>query len=195
MSRLSIVGISGNLARPSRTRTLVDAILGEVNARGLGDTKSFDVVDAGPDVGASLSREGASLRVDRILSAIEGADVLIAASPVYKASYTGLFKHLFDLLDPKALEGRHVLLAATGGSDRHALVIEHQMRPLFAFFGAHILPVSLYAVNGDFEGSEGIAQSIAPRVSRAVDQLAHLQPRQTTAAVATNRISLIQHVA
>ena len=75
------------------------------------------------------------------------------------------------------------------------LVIEHQLRPLFAFFGAHILPVSLYAVNGDFEGSEGIAQSIAPRVSRAVDQLAHLQPRHTTATPATNRISLIQHVA
>ena len=130
MSRLSIVGISGNVARPSRTRTLVDALLAEARARGLGDTRSFDLVDAGPDIGASLSREGASDRVDRILSAIERADVLVAASPVYKASYTGLFKHLFDLLDPKALEGRHVLLAATGGSDRHALVIEHQLRPL-----------------------------------------------------------------
>ena len=101
-----------------------------------------------------------------MLSAIEDADVLVAASPVYKASYTGLFKHLFDLLDPKALEGRHVLLAATGGSDRHALVIEHQLRPLFAFFGAHILPISLYAVNGDFEGSDELAPSIG-RVSAA----------------------------
>jgi FMN reductase len=91
MSRLSIVGISGNLARPSRTRTLVDSILSEVRERGLGDTRSFDIVDAGPDIGASLSREGASERVDRILSAIENADVLVAASPVYKASYTGLF--------------------------------------------------------------------------------------------------------
>src|SRR5882757_3973575 len=130
MSRLSVVGISGNLARPSRTRTLVNGILEEVRKRGLGDTRSFDIVDGGLELGASLSREGAPERVDRILSAIENADVLVAASPVYKASYTWLFKHLFDLLDPKALEGRHVLLAATGGSDRHALVIEHQLRPL-----------------------------------------------------------------
>jgi FMN reductase len=197
MSRLSIVGISGNLARPSRTRALVDAILAEVEKRGLGITRSFDLVDAGPDVGASLSREGASERVDRILSAIENADVLIAASPVYKASYTGLFKHLFDLLDPKALEGRHVLLAATGGSDRHALVIEHQLRPLFSFFGAHILPVSIYAVNGDFENSEAPAPSIVPRIGRAVDQLADLTPHGSTASQnpAANRISLIQHVA
>jgi FMN reductase len=197
MSRLSVVGISGNLARPSRTRTLVDAILSGVRARGLGDTRSFDLVDAGPDIGASLSREGASERVDRILSAIESADVLVAASPVYKASYTGLFKHLFDLLDPKALEGRHVLLAATGGSDRHALVIEHQLRPLFSFFGAHILPVSLYAVNGDFENPDELAASIVPRINRAVDQLAHLQPRSSAASqsAASNRISLIQSVA
>lgn len=197
MSRLSIVGISGNVARPSRTRTLVDALLAEAWARGLGDTRSFDIVDAGPEIGASLSREGASERVDRILSAIETADLLVAASPVYKASYTGLFKHLFDLLDPKALEGRHVLLAATGGSDRHALVIEHQLRPLFSFFGAHILPVSIYAVNGDFESSEELAPSIAPRIARAVDQIAGLSPRGAASGqgAATSRISLIQHVA
>lgn len=194
MARLSIVGISGNIARPSRTRTLVDAILAEASARGLGDTKSFDIVDAGPDIGSSLAREGASRGVDRILSAIEGADVLVAASPVYKASYTGLFKHLFDLLDPKALAGRHVMLAATGGSDRHALVIEHQLRPLFAFFGAHILPISIYAVNGDFEGSEELAPALEPRIVRAVDQLATLEP-SATASQPANRISLIHSVA
>ena len=117
--------------------------------------------------------------------------MLVAASPVYKASYTGLFKHLFDLLDPKALEGRHVLLAATGGSDRHALVIEHQLRPLFAFFGAHVLPVSLYAVNGDFVSSKELAPAFRERIGRAVDQIAGLVSRGT----APNRISLVQSVA
>jgi FMN reductase len=197
MSRLSIVGISGNVARPSRTRTLVAALLANARARGLGDTRLFDIVDAGPEIGASLARAGASERVDRLLSAIESADVLIAASPVDKAAYTGLFKHLFDLLDPKALEGRHVLLAATGGSDRHALVIDHQLRPLFSFFGAHVLPVSIYAVNGDFENSEEFAPSIAPRIARAVDQLATLSPRNPASgqSAAATRISLIQSVA
>ena len=188
---MNIVGISGNLARPSRTRTLVDTILAEINERGLGTTRSFDLVDAGPDIGASLSREGASERVDRILSAIEHADVLIAASPVYKASYTGLFKHLFDLIDPKALEGQHVLLAATGGSDRHALVIEHQLRPLFSFFGAHILPLSLYATDADFANSTELLPTASRRVTRAVDQFAGLAPRLTKPA----RLSLLQSVA
>ena len=176
MSRLRIVGIAGNLTRPSRTRTLVGAVLAEAAARGLGATELFDLVDAGPELGATLSRDAAAERVDRVLSAIEGADVLVAASPVYKGSYTGLFKHLFDLLDPKALDGQHVLVAATGGSERHALVIEHQMRPLFAFFGATTLPISLYASNGDFGDPEGLAPPIRARIARAVEQLAALQP-------------------
>ena len=191
MSALTIVGISGNLTRPSRTHTLVDAILAEAAARGLGDTQSFDVADIGAELGGTLSREGAGKRVDEVLSAIERADVLVAASPVYKGSYTGLFKHLFDLLDPKALEGRHVLVAATGGSDRHALVIEHQLRPLFAFFNAHVLPVSLYAVNGDFENSTELSPAIGSRIVRAVDQIAKLTPR----SAAGNRISLLHSVA
>ena len=188
---MQIVGISGNLTRPSRTRTIVQALLTEADERGLGGAQLFDLVDIGPELGASLTREGAGKRVDEVLAAIERADLLIAASPVYKGSYTGLFKHLFDLLDPKALQGRHVMVAATGGSDRHALVIEHQLRPLFSFFGAHILPISLYAVNGDFVGSEELAPIIRERVVRAVDQIAGLGLRGTT----PNRISLVRSVA
>jgi len=103
--------------------------------------------------------------------------VLVAATPVYKASYTGLFKHLFDLLDPKALEGRPVLLGATGGSERHALVVEHQMRPLFGFFGCALLPTSLYAVNSDFIGGTELAPAITGRIERAVDEIAALPPK------------------
>ena len=195
MPALRIVGIAGNSpARraPARWSTPSSRRSQRAgSARRSSSTSSMPVRNSARRCRATARAE----RVDRILSAIESADVLVAASPVYKASYTGLFKHLFDLLDPKALEGRHVLLAATGGSDRHALVIEHQLRPLFAFFGAHMLPISLYAVNGDFEGSDGIAQSIAPRVSRAVDQLVHLQPRHAAAPPMSNRISLIQSVA
>jgi FMN reductase len=101
MSAPRIVGIAGNITRPSRTRLLVDAILAETAKRGLGETQSFDIVDAGPELGMAVSRETVAPHLDRILSAIERSDVLIAATPVYKASYTGLFKNLFDLLDPR----------------------------------------------------------------------------------------------
>ena len=170
---MRIVGIAGNLTRPSRTRTLVDAVLAEAAARGLGETESS--ISSMPGRSSARRCRATARRARRpVLSAIESADVLVAASPVYKASYTGLFKHLFDLLDPKALEGRHVLLAATGGSDRHALVIEHQMRPLFAFFGAHILPVSLYAVNAISRAPGSSLPRSCARIARAVDQITAL---------------------
>jgi FMN reductase len=171
MSRPTIVGISGNIVRPSRTRVLVGGVLSEVERRGFADTLQLDVIDAGPKLGLALRRDLAAPDVDRVLAVIEGADALVAASPVYKASYTGLFKHLFDLLDPKALEGKPVIVGATGGSDRHALVIEHQFRPLFAFFGAQMLPLGLYACDRDFATPDELGPPALARIARAVDQL------------------------
>ena len=74
---------------------------------------------------------------------IESATLLIVASPVYRASFTGLFKHVFDFVGQYSLIDKPVLLAATGGSDRHALIIEHQFRPLFSFFQALTLPIGV----------------------------------------------------
>lgn len=182
---MNIVGISGNLGRPSRTRTLVSAILSDAAARRIGTTDVLDLVDAGPHLGVTLSRGAAPDQLDQVLTAIETADVLVAASPIYKASYTGLFKHLFDLLDPKALEGRQVLLAATAGSQRHALAIEHQMRPLFAFFGAHVLPISIFAVNDDFVGDHDLTPQLRTRISRAVDQFDAILARRFADETAT----------
>ena len=171
MPPLRIVGISGNLTRPSRTRTLVGAILRQVEARGLGEVELLDLVDAGPELGAAVERGKLAAAPDRVLTAIETSDVLVVATPVYKAAYTGLLKHLFDLIDPTVLEGRPVVLAATGGSDRHALVIEHHLRPLFAFFGAQALPAGLYATNADFVSSDQLAVATEGRIGRVVDQL------------------------
>ena len=78
------------------------------------------------------------------------ADALIVGSPVYKGSYTGLFKHLFDFVEPEALAGKPVILTATGGGPRHALVVEHSLRPLFGFFTALTIPTAIYASDQDF---------------------------------------------
>ena len=109
MPPLRIVGISGNLTRPSRTRTLVGAILRQVEDRGLGEVELFDLVDAGPELGAAVERGKLAAAPDRVLTAIETSDVLVVATPVYKAAYTGLLKHLFDLIDPTVLDGRPVV--------------------------------------------------------------------------------------
>jgi FMN reductase len=172
MTELRIVGISGNLTRPSKTRTLVGEILHQAETFGLGKGELYDLVDAGPELGAAVQREGAAELPDRILSAIETADALVVGTPIFKASYTGLFKHLFDLIEPKMLEGRPVLVAATGGSDRHALVIEHQLRPLFAFFRASVLPVGIYATNSDFGAGGELTEALIGRITPVAEQFA-----------------------
>ncbi|GGG41534.1 FMN reductase [Chelatococcus composti] len=149
MSRLSIVAVSGNTHRPSRTRLLVEAIAAEVGSWRSIDLEVFDLVDIGEEIGA-FSRAALGPRAAAIIRTIAAADGLIVGSPVYKGSYTGLFKHLFDLVEPQALAGKPVIASATGGGHRHALVVEHQLRPLFGFFGAHTVPTGVYASAEDF---------------------------------------------
>ena len=125
-----------------------------------------------------------------MLSAIETSDALVVATPIYKASYSGLFKHLFDLIDPKALAGRPVILAATGGSDRHALVIDHHLRPLLARLlrASRSVPCGIYATEVDFTAEGAVTDIAARRIAPAVDQLATvlagLAHQQTAATLA-----------
>lgn len=166
-----IVGVSGNLGRPSKTRALVEAIVGQASARLGGRGVVFDVSELAPAFGAATEMADLGPEARSALEQIIGADALVVASPVYKGSYTGLFKHLFDLIPPADLAGKPVLLAATGGGDRHALVIEHQLRPLFGFFEAATLPTGIYASGRDFQDGEPTAPALLDRVERAVDQL------------------------
>ena len=165
-----IVAFSGNTHRPSRTRTLVEAVAAELSRLRPIDLKVYDLVDAGTGI-AVASR---SLPAARIVEGIESADALIVGSPVYKGSYAGLFKHLIDFVAPEALIGKPVVLTATGGGPRHALVVEHSLRPLFGFFSAQAAPTAVYA--GDTEISEGrVADEIVrARVAQAAGELARL---------------------
>ena len=103
------------------------------------------------------------------LAAVEAADALIVGTPVYRASFTGLFKHFFDFVEQTALVDVPVLLAASGGSDRHALVLEHQLRPLFSFFQAQTLPIGVYATDRDFTPEYTVkSEQLSDRVTLAV---------------------------
>ena len=108
-------------------------------------------------------------------------------SPVYRASFTGLFKHLFDFVGQYELVGKPVLLAATGGGERHALMIEHQLRPLFAFFQALTLPLGVYASDTDFQRytitSEVLRQRIALAADRALPLVGYAATRSVEALV------------
>jgi FMN reductase len=165
---LKVVGVSGSLHTPSKTSALVSAIIDAVGRHARIESRLIELADIGPSLAGALRRDDVAPEVADALHAIESADLLVAASPVYRASFTGLFKHLFDFVDQYALVGQPVLLAATGGGERHALIIEHQLRPLFGFFQAITLPLGVYASASDFDGYELRSDSALQRIEQAV---------------------------
>jgi FMN reductase len=165
---LRVVGISGSLQSPSRTTALVHAIVDEVGRRVPTHPTVIEIATLGPRLAGALRREDLSPTAEEALELIESADLLVAASPVYRGSFTGLFKHVFDFVGQYALVGKPVLLAATGGGERHALILEHQLRPLFGFFQALTLPAGVYASDSDFVGGEVASPQVAARISKSV---------------------------
>jgi len=169
-----IVAIAGSVHRPSRSRALAEALaaatLNRVDAR----LETFDLIDIGPGLGAAFTREQLSAEARRAVEAVEQADAVIAVSPVYKGSYTGLFKHLIDFITPATLLNKPVIIGATGGGQRHGLVVEHQLRPLFGFFSALTVPTSVYASDSEFTNGYPSDALLLERIELASAQLAAL---------------------
>jgi len=169
MSRkIKVVAVSGSVQRPSRTLVLVEQLIAALVDQVPIELHLIEVGKLAPQLGPALYRSHLPEAVEAELQAIESADLLIVASPVYRGSYTGLFKHLFDLVHQDALIDVPVLLAATGGSDRHSLVIDHQLRPLFSFFQARTAPLGVYASEQDFTGYEVSSAALRERIALAV---------------------------
>ncbi|MDO5632743.1 MAG: NAD(P)H-dependent oxidoreductase [Paracoccus sp. (in: a-proteobacteria)] len=175
MHNLRFAAFAGSWSRPSKTRALVDEAARRAATSFGGSAHVFDIGDLGADFAVPGAANNALVHH---MQAVLDADALIVASPVYKGSYTGLFKHFFDLIDPAALVGKPVLLAATGGGDRHALMIEHQMRPLFGFFEAKALATGVYLSATDFDGDRIAPGAASDRLDRALAQFSdHLPVR------------------
>jgi FMN reductase len=183
---VKVVAVSGSLHAPSKTIALVEAIVAELGRQLPVDARIIRVNELGPSFAGALTRAELPREVEDALLAIETADVLVVASPVYRASFTGLFKHLFDFVDQFSLVDTPILLAATGGSERHALIIEHQFRPLFAFFQALTLPVGVYAHDSDFTDYRISSVRLEDRLQKAVHKAipliqSHLAEREEIA--------------
>lgn len=167
--KLKVVAVSGSVQQPSRTLVLLKALVAGLAQQLPIELHLIELSEVGPQFAGVLQRADLPAAVEADLQAIESADLLIAASPVYRASYTGLFKHLFDFVHHEALQNVPVLLAATGGSDRHALIIDHQLRPLFGFFQALSLPIGVYAGEADFVDYQIASPLLLERIERAVE--------------------------
>lgn len=173
---LNIVAISGGLNAPSKTEALLQTLI-ERLAKAIPIQVHFiKFSEIAPLLGGAIYRNQLPQQVQDDLAAVENADALIVGTPVYRASFTGLFKHFFDFVEQNALIDVPVLLAASGGSERHALVLEHQLRPLFSFFQAQTLPIGVYATDRDFSPeytvqSELLNERINLAITRAVPVL------------------------
>ena len=184
MPNPTVVGFSGNFTRPSKTRGFVEQVVKDIARQHGLSASSYDVEDLGPSLGGAKWSRDLDGQARTILDSIVNADVLVVGSPTYKGSYTGLFKHFFDLFHPASLRGKPVLLLATGGGERHALIVEHQLRPLFGFFEAFALPTAVYATDKDFTDGVLRSEPILKRVAQAVDEVGLVLGNRSGARVA-----------
>ncbi len=168
-----IVVVTAGLTVPSSTRLLADRIAEatttQLTARGeVAELDFIELREIAGELAAFMVTGGvATTRLAELRERVSGADGLIAVTPVFNASYSGLFKMFFDALDPEALTGTPVLIAATAGSARHSLVLDFAMRPLFTYLHAVVLPTGIFAATEDF-GSHGLTD----RTARAAAELA-----------------------
>jgi FMN reductase len=179
VSTKKIVVISAGLGQPSSTRLLADR-LAEASARSLleqGSPAEFRVVelrDLAHDVTDAMLTGFPSEALADVLEAVGAADGLLAVTPVFTASYSGLFKSFFDVLDNAALTGTPVLVGATAGTPRHSLVLDHELRPMFSYLRAVVVPTGVFAAAEDWGAGDATTSGLPERVTRAADEFAAL---------------------
>lgn len=167
---LRIVAVSGGLQRPSKAAALAEHLLDLIADELPCEQRLVELGPLAPQLAGAVWRSQLPDAVERELAAVEQADVLVVATPVYRGAYTGLFKHFFDFIHQDALVDKPILLAASGGSERHALVIDHQLRPLFSFFQARTLPLGIYATDQDFTDHRLQSEALIARARLAVQR-------------------------
>lgn len=182
---LRLVAVSGGLQRPSKSAALAEHLLDLIAEAIPCEQHLVELGQLAPHLAGAVWRSQLPDAVERELGAVEQADIVVVTTPVYRGSYTGLFKHFFDFIHHDALIDKPVLLAATGGSERHALMIDHQLRPLFSFFQARTLPLGVYATDKDFADYRLHDEALIERARLAVQRalpLIELMRHPSTAA-------------
>ncbi len=173
MTTRTLAVVSAGLSQPSSTRLLADRLAAAVReaAGESGSDVLVEPVELRPlarDLADHLVTGFPSPTLEAALSTVTRADGLVAVTPVFTASYSGLFKTFFDVVDKDALSGMPTLLGATAGTARHSLVVDHAMRPLFAYLRASVVPTGVFAATDDFGSA---AHALAPRIDRAAREL------------------------
>jgi FMN reductase len=190
---LRLVAVSAGVSDPSSSRMLAGRIIGRSLAllRESGTQVSASIVELAP-LAVEIARATVSgFPSEQLQTAIErvaAADAIVVSTPIYKAGISGLFKSFVDILENDLLVAKPVLLAATAGTSRHALVIDEQLRPLFGYMRALVLPTSVFAGPEDWAASE-----LGERIDRAATELAVVMEAGVERQIADRAWSAYQH--
>ncbi len=173
----TLVVVSAGLSQPSSTRLLADRLSAAVD-RHLRDAgvepriEGIELRDRAQDLTNHLLTCFPSPALQSALDVVLAADGLIAVTPIFSASYSGLFKLFFDLVERDGFAGKPVLIAATGGTARHSLAVDHAVRPLFAYLNAAVVATGVYAATEDWGRSgDAVDGSLVERIDRAAGEL------------------------
>ncbi|MDZ4091585.1 MAG: FMN reductase [Arthrobacter sp.] len=192
MESRRITVLSAGLGVPSSSRLLADQLAASAErhlaAAGYAvDIQVLELRDLAVDIANNFVTGYAAPKLAEVIAGVEASDGIIAVSPVFSASYSGLFKSFIDVLDPKSLEGKAVLLGATAGTDRHQMVLDFAMRPLFTYLRTRIASTAVFAGPQDWGNNDDGGSPLSTRIDRATGEFAGLlegtQPHRTQAPV------------
>jgi len=182
-SQRRIAVISAGLSNPSSTRMLADRLAAsavkQLAERGIEtEVDVFELRDYAHDITNNLLTGFAPPALESMIDAVVSADAIIAVTPIFSTSYSGLFKSFIDVLDPDALTGKPVLIGANAGTARHSLAIDYAIRPLFAYLHAEAVATGVFAASSDWGGSADRVAPLSERVDRGARELAEAVARR-----------------
>jgi FMN reductase len=175
---MKVTIVSGGLRQPSSTRLLADRLGQTVSEEltGAGEEVTTSVIELRPlgrPIIDAMLTGFPTTELEEAFETVASADGLIAVTPAFNASFSGLFKSFFDVLPEESLTDMPVLIAASGGTERHSLVLEHALRPMFSYLGAVVSPTAVYAATDDF-GTRQVTGGLAERIGKAAADYARL---------------------
>ena len=179
MTTRKLAVVSAGLSQPSSTRMLADrladATVARLSEQGVEvEVTTVELRDVASDIMNNMLTGFASPKLEAVIDAVTGADGLIAVTPIFTTSYSGLFKSFFDVLDNRSLTDMPVLIGATAGTARHSLALDYALRPMFTYLHAVVVPTSVFAASEDWGSGADQVKTLPDRIDRAAGELVPL---------------------
>lgn len=195
MTTRTLAVISAGLSQPSSTRMLADKLAAATVSRLAEDgietrVETFELRDVAQDVMNNMLTGFPNPKLDAVIESVTGADGLIAVTPIFTTSYSGLFKSFFDVIDNRSLTDMPVLIGATAGTARHSLALDYALRPMFTYLHAVVAPTAVFAASEGWGSGADTVKTLPDRIERAAGELAALVARSDRSSLVRDPFTL-----